>query len=74
MLRFHRFRMPVAAVRPSELTLFLFFSSYTHGRYALIGRFSYRALPVTLASRDPGFSVSRATGSLTSMFPVFRFT
>ena len=30
----------VAAVRPSILTLFLFFFSYAHGRYALTGRFS----------------------------------
>ena len=66
MLRFHRFHMPVAAerpaflclyseaaVRPSILTLFLFLS-YAHGRYALAGRFSYYAHPVTLASRDLG--------------------
>ena len=54
LLRFDRFRMPVAAarpafsvfplhsvaaVRPSVLTCFLFFFSYARGRYALIGRF-----------------------------------
>ena len=34
----------VAAVRPSELILlFPFTFSYTHGHYAIIGRFPYRA-------------------------------
>ena len=69
MLRFHRFHMPVAAerpassyfpeysvaaVRPSILTLSPFPFSYAHGRYALNGRFLYRAYLVDLASRDHG--------------------
>ena len=69
VLRFHRFHMPVAAerpaflcfpayseaaVRPSILTFSPFLFSYAHGRYALTGRFSYRAYSVTLASRDHG--------------------
>ena len=42
----------VAAVRPSELTLFPFLFSYAHGRYAIIGR-SHEL--ETLVSRDLGY-------------------
>ena len=80
MLRFHRFHMPVAAerpasflfpayseaaARPSILTLSLFSLSYAHGRYALTGRFSYHVISAV--------PESRATGPLTSMFPVISY-
>ena len=42
----------VAAVRPSELTLFLFLS-LAHGRYALIGRCLFHMPPVRLLVRFP---------------------
>ena len=44
----------VAAVRPSILTLSPFSFSYAHGRYALTGRFLYRAYLVDLVSCDYG--------------------
>ena len=45
-----------AAVRPSVLTMFPSLSSYAHGRYALTGRFPYRAYLVDLASRNLGLT------------------
>ena len=53
MLRFHRFHVPAAAVRPRTTdTCFLFPFSYARGRYALIGRSSYHVTPEVSASRD----------------------
>ena len=84
MLRFHRFHMPVAAVRPASscfpaysvaavrpsiLTLSPFPFSYAHGRYALTGRFSFRAYSVTLTSRDLGFPRVTCHRSAYCMFP-----
>ena len=88
MLRFYRFRMPVAAerpasscfpaysvaaVRPSILTVFLL-SSYAHGRYALTGRFPYRAYSVALASRDFGLLRTTCHRSAYSYVSRYLFT
>ena len=56
---------------PECTDTFPFLFSYAHGRYALTGRFLFRAYSVTLASRDLVVLVSRATGLLTHMFPVY---
>ena len=42
--------------------------SYARGRYALIGRFSYRTSPVDLASHDLGIPVPRTPARLLVCF------